>query len=97
MADAKIWFPVSFLLVAVIYTGSKSLVCPATVYPGPWSRVHLADASAIPVNPSLHNLQESNYHPYRLWRGSMVWRISHWTHSRRIRPHGRIFRHCSLV
>lgn len=26
MADAKIWFPVSFLLVAVIYTGSKSLV-----------------------------------------------------------------------
>jgi hypothetical protein len=26
VADAKIWFPVSFLLVAVIYTGSKSLV-----------------------------------------------------------------------
>ena len=24
--DAKTWFPVSFLLVAVIYTGSKSLV-----------------------------------------------------------------------
>lgn len=24
--DAKAWFPVSFLLVAVIYTGSKSLV-----------------------------------------------------------------------
>jgi len=26
VADAKVWFPVSFLLVAVIYTGSKSLV-----------------------------------------------------------------------
>jgi GDP-mannose transporter len=26
MADAKAWFPISFLLVAVIYTGSKSLV-----------------------------------------------------------------------
>ena len=25
--DAKAWFPISFLLVAVIYTGSKSLVC----------------------------------------------------------------------
>jgi len=25
MADAKAWFPISFLLVAVIYTGSKSL------------------------------------------------------------------------
>lgn len=26
MADAKVWLPVSSLLVAVIYTGSKSLV-----------------------------------------------------------------------
>jgi GDP-mannose transporter len=26
--DAKAWFPVSTLLVAVIYTGSKSLVRP---------------------------------------------------------------------
>lgn len=25
MADAKAWFPVSSLLVAVIYTGSKAL------------------------------------------------------------------------
>lgn len=24
--DAKAWFPISFLLVSVIYTGSKSLV-----------------------------------------------------------------------
>lgn len=24
--DAKTWFPISFLLVSVIYTGSKSLV-----------------------------------------------------------------------
>jgi GDP-mannose transporter len=27
-ADAKAWFPISCLLVAVIYTGSKSLVSP---------------------------------------------------------------------
>lgn len=27
MGDAKTWFPISFLLVLVIYTGSKSLVC----------------------------------------------------------------------
>jgi len=26
MQDAKMWFPISFLLVSVIYTGSKSLV-----------------------------------------------------------------------
>jgi GDP-mannose transporter len=26
MQDAKAWFPISFLLVSVIYTGSKSLV-----------------------------------------------------------------------
>ena len=26
MKDAKAWFPISFLLVWVIYTGSKSLV-----------------------------------------------------------------------
>lgn len=26
MEDAKRWFPISFLLVCVIYTGSKSLV-----------------------------------------------------------------------
>ena len=26
MGDAKKWFPISFLLVMVIYTGSKSLV-----------------------------------------------------------------------
>jgi len=27
LQDAKTWFPISFLLVSVIYTGSKSLVC----------------------------------------------------------------------
>ncbi len=26
LADARAWFPISFLLVSVIYTGSKSLV-----------------------------------------------------------------------
>jgi len=26
LQDAKAWFPISFLLVSVIYTGSKSLV-----------------------------------------------------------------------
>ncbi len=32
--DAKMWFPISLMLVGVIYTGSKSLVSMApTVYP----------------------------------------------------------------
>lgn len=30
MQDAKAWFPISFLLVSVIYTGSKSLVSIST-------------------------------------------------------------------
>lgn len=29
--DAKKWFPISFLLVLVIYTGSKSLVSISTL------------------------------------------------------------------
>lgn len=35
MGDAKTWFPVSFLLVAVIYTGSKSLVGTRSALPDP--------------------------------------------------------------
>jgi GDP-mannose transporter len=31
--DAKIWFPISFLLVSVIYTGSKSLVSSPSFFP----------------------------------------------------------------
>lgn len=31
MKDAKAWFPISFLLVSVIYTGSKSLVRPIPI------------------------------------------------------------------
>ena len=27
MKEAKMWFPISVMLVGVIYTGSKSLVC----------------------------------------------------------------------
>ena len=30
MKDAKAWFPISALLVSVIYTGSKSLVSPTS-------------------------------------------------------------------
>jgi GDP-mannose transporter len=30
-ADAKAWFPISFLLVTVIYSGSKSLVSPTNL------------------------------------------------------------------
>jgi hypothetical protein len=50
VADAKIWFPVSFLLVAVIYTGSKSLVrLPRSLVMGTKT-----DAVAIPLDPSIH-------------------------------------------
>jgi len=66
--DAKAWWPVSALLVAVIYTGSKSLVsrlhCPSAA-----SEIELM--KAIPSNPSLHNLQELDHHPNRTCRHSL--------------------------
>lgn len=56
MQDAKKWFPISLLLVSVIYTGSKSIV-----------RCFLAKGSeasngciAIFEYPRIHDLQELN-------------------------------------
>lgn len=57
--DAKAWFPISALLVSVIYTGSKSLV---RVLP---SRVVASNTKiqpAIPEHTSLYNLQELDNH-----------------------------------
>ena len=72
MKDAKTWFPISALLVSVIYTGSKSLV----------SRSGLCDDErgareltcrwpcgggfslclAIPFDSCIHHLQELDHH-----------------------------------
>ena len=64
MKDAKTWFPISFLLVSVIYTGSKSLV--RGFYEGCLlldltTSSHLA---AIPFYPRLHDLQELDHHSH---------------------------------
>jgi len=53
--DAKHWFPISFLLVSVIYTGSKSLVS-SLAYLGP--STPLSGRTAIPQHPRLHDIQE---------------------------------------
>lgn len=58
MKDAKAWFPISFLLVSVIYTGSKSLVsCDCAPSPGDL----LFDMIlAISKYTGVYDLQESN-------------------------------------
>jgi hypothetical protein len=63
--DAKAWFPVSFLLVSVIYTGSKSLVSVTLL-----ERRLCIDAggyTATPHHPDLYDIQELDYHPYCLY------------------------------
>jgi len=55
--DAKRWFPISFLLVSVIYTGSKSLVS-FTHRSGP--RAPLTTPTAISQYPHLYHIQESH-------------------------------------
>jgi len=37
-----------------------------------WHDLHLYQSSAIPLHTSLHHLQESDHHPHRLRRGSLV-------------------------
>jgi GDP-mannose transporter len=71
MADAKAWFPISCLLVAVIYTGSKSLVSP-TPTNVPSCRVdsrvierQFCPPAAIPDYPRLYHLQKLDHHPHR--------------------------------
>ena len=54
--DAKKWFPISLLLVSVIYTGSKSIVCYILSEDG-----NVVDLqTAIFKHPSIHDLQELN-------------------------------------
>lgn len=62
--DAKAWFPISFLLVTVIYTGSKSLVCPAVIsYEGRDAYL----ASAISIYSRVYDIQEPDHHPHRTY------------------------------
>lgn len=103
MADAKVWFPVSFLLVAVIYTGSKSLVrlflLASTGHPlrGQAGQLTLTALLAIPVDPRLHHFQKPHHHPHRLRRSPLVRRVRHWPYPRLILFDGRLERHCRMV
>jgi hypothetical protein len=57
--DAKKWFPVSFMLVSVIYTGSKSLV---RLFVRFYSLSH--PQIAISHHGCLHNIQKSDHYPH---------------------------------
>jgi hypothetical protein len=63
LADAKAWFPISFLLVTVIYTGSKSLVSRSVGAPSTSRR--LTDVTAILDYPRIYHFQELDHHPHR--------------------------------
>lgn len=58
--DAKMWFPISFMLVSVIYTGSKSLVSAcseARTYLKGWRLMSVAQQYlSIPVYTIFKNL-----------------------------------------
>jgi GDP-mannose transporter len=58
MQDAKAWFPISFLLVSVIYTGSKSLVSGILLLVSTGFNVFLA----ILEHTSVHDIQELDNH-----------------------------------
>lgn len=62
--DAKQWFPISFLLVSVIYTGSKSLVSVSLTHLPP--SAPLTAVVAIPQYPHLHYIQESHDYTDRM-------------------------------
>lgn len=87
--DARKWFPISFMLVSVIYTGSKSLVSPVSLS----TEELLANRGqfgmiAIPFSTGLHDLQESDNHLDRIRRGVMVRRNRHSFDSCLVRTHG---------
>ena len=104
MKDAKAWWPISTLLVAVIYTGSKSLVS------GWWNiKIYRAESFgsqqflSIPVytyvwllkmepSPQVwflgQDLQESYDHIDSLWRGHDVQWNRYRPHSLRFCSHG---------
>lgn len=73
LQDAKSWFPISFLLVTVIYTGSKSLVRPRSICYTPVINGRsllgvnvglLSGATAILEHSGIHYLQELDHHPH---------------------------------
>ena len=87
--DAKTWFPISVMLVGVIYTGSKSLV--STSIRSGKRRAHqmrLSGVLAILEHPSIHDLQESDYHPHRVRRSDLVWRSCDWAYPSVVHPNG---------
>jgi hypothetical protein len=62
LQDAKAWFPISFLLVSVIYTGSKSLVSP--ILPVRALALMVSSEVAIFEHTSVYHLQELDNHTY---------------------------------
>ena len=71
--QAKAWFPISFLLVSVIYTGSKSLV--STLTPNP--RQSLMYVLAIFEHSSVHNIQEFSHNINRECSGTSGLFLAH--------------------
>jgi len=85
--DARAWFPISFLLVTVIYTGSKSLV--SRIYKHCKFILILYTSTATLKYTLVHNIQKPNDHshckPFSLycsllseislgiWRSHLVW------------------------
>jgi len=61
--DAKAWYPISLLLVGVIYTGSKSLVslCTSNQVQVPLTLIAFS-LIAIPDYTSVYHLQEFDDH-----------------------------------
>jgi GDP-mannose transporter len=57
--DAKTWYPISLLLVTVIYTGSKSLV---SILPDTHVKIMRIHWVAIPEYTRLYHLQEPYHH-----------------------------------
>lgn len=70
--DAKTWFPVSFMLVSVIYTGSKSLVCVCYT----WLVIWLTNiCPAISEYPRVHHLQKLDYYSHRKCQPLLLYKV----------------------
>ncbi len=63
MKDAKAWFPISSLLVSVIYTGSKSLVSSTCIFHS-WIFCLTHAHGATSKYTSVYNIQESDNNSY---------------------------------
>lgn len=67
LETAKKWFPISFMLATVIYTGSKSLVSFCFEV-GFFDRgIDTPTWPAISQHTCVHDLQEFNNHSHRKW------------------------------